>query len=417
MMRAPRTCRDKIVASVFSVTLQFALGLLLGHQYDMGIFFTAGYAVSKGLSPYGLFPARAIFGHPGLFEELPGIGYPPLWALYLGLTYLSVYNPTGNIFAYNLAIKLPSIASNIALAFIAEKIAAQEGVSEKDCRKVFYFFLFNPFMIYISAVWGQFDSLVILTSILATNALFCGNTKRSAFFLALSSSLKIIPLILAPMFMLFIKRKQNNFCNFQFILTVLSTLIVFSYIPFIIFGWNPNMILSDPSFHFHRAGGLSFYNVLELLLDTTTLPRSLDALGYLWIPALSLGYYLLSKTPLTSRMDLLRWASSLLFILMLSRTWVSEQNIILLIPLVLLHTVVNFREWTIVQLAWIVTFVFTIINGSIFQMFFLLSPVPYNLLKAFDQTYMNLRFIVRFITVIPWSVLGWTYVKRTIQSR
>jgi len=412
-----RAHRKKIIESIFSIALQSALGLFLGQQYDMGIFLTAGYVVSKGLSPYGLFPARSIFGHSGFFEELPGIGYPPLWALYLGFTYLTVYIPTGSIFAYNLAIKLPSIASNIALAFIVEKIACQEGVSDKDCRRVFYFFLFNPFMIYISAVWGQFDSLVILTSILAMNALFHGNTKRSALFLALSASLKIIPLILSPMFVFFIMRKQGNFRSIQFIITALSALIVFSYVQFVVFGWNLNVILGNPSFHFQRAGGMTFYNIFELVLHTTTLPKSLESLGYLWIPALVLGYYRLSRTPLAIRMDLLRWASSLLFILMLTRTWVSEQNILLLIPLVLLCTVVNFGEWTIVRLAWIITFVFTVINGSIFQMFFLLSPVPYSLLKVFDQTYIDLRFIMRFITVIPWNVLGWTYVRRTIRNR
>jgi hypothetical protein len=399
-----------------SLSLQCILGLFLAHQYDMSIFFTAGYIVSKGLAPYGMFPAKAIFNHPGFPEEIPGIGYPPLWALFLGLSYLSVYDPTENIFAYNLAIKLPSILSNIALALVLEKIAVHEGVEKGTSKKIFYFSLFNPFMIYISAAWGQFDSLVILIMILAMNDLFRGRAKRSALLLALSASLKIIPLVLTPLFMLFNKRNRVLQPNLQFILALAMALIVFSYAPFILFNWNLDQILENPAYHFQRVGCLSFFNILELLFRETRLPQEWQFLGYLWIPALALGYFSLSKTPLQTRTDMFRWASSLLFILMLTRTWVSEQNVILLIPPIMLYEAVMLRKWTTARLAWIIATVFTALNATPFQMFFLLSPEPGNIVKAFDQTYSYYGLVTRFIVVMPWNILGWRYVWKTIKK-
>lgn len=414
------TLRDRAIPLLMSIALQSVIGTLLGQQYDMQIFYTSGYVVTKGISPYGIFPTKAIFNNPSFFEELPGIGYPPPWALYLGLVYSAVYVPTGNLFAYNLAIKFPSIISNIALAFIVEKIATQEGTKKEDSKKIFYFLLFNPLMIYISAVWGQFDSLVILTSILSINDLSHGRIKRSGLFFALSGSLKVIPLVLAPLFLLFVKRNYDLMRILEFALTSIAAFVVFSLLPFNIFGWNlwsVNRVVSDPGYQFDRAGGFTFFNILELALGTTNLPRGWEFLGYLWIPSLMLGYYQLSKTSLASRMDLIRWASSSLFILTLTRTWVSEQNILLLIPLVMLHSIVTLKKWRLIQLIWIITLVFTFINGSPFQMFFLLSPEPYNFLRAFDQAYINVRFILRFLTVIPWNVLGWLYIRRTIHGQ
>ena len=391
--------------------------MFLGDQYDIGVFFGSGYAVSRGLAPYGIFPIRLIFENPNLFEELPGIGYPPPWGLYLGLVYLAIYNPTKNLFAYNLAIKLPSIISNIALAFLIEKMAVQEGADTKTANKMFYFLLFNPLMIYISAVWGQFDALVALITMASANDLSHGKIKRSAILLALSASLKIIPLILGPLFLLFIKRNHDRIKILEFVFLSFIALALFAFLPFWIFNWDMNLILTNSDYHFLRAGCFSLFNLNELLFNTNSLPAGWEFLGYVWIPSLALGYYALTRTRLESRMDLVRWASSLLFVLMLTRSWVSEQNIVLFFPLLLIYSVVDLKNWVFPQLTWINTLVFSFLHGSPLQMFFLLSPVPYKLLASFDRIHRTARFVLRFVAVIPWYVLGLSYVKRTFHNR
>lgn len=407
--------RNRAIAITISIIMQCLLGLFLGHHYDMGIFFTVGHEVSHGVSPYGIFPSREMFKNPAFLEQLPGIGYPPPWALYLGLVYLVLYDSTKNIFIYNLGIKLPSILSNVALAFLVERIAVQEGAARKSSRKIFYFFLFNPFMIYVSAIWGQFDSFNTLITVFALNELHDRRIKKSSVLLALSASLKILPLILMPLFILFIKRNCGLRSSLEFIVTCAVSFVAFSYVPFVVFGWNPGVIFDNLGYHFNRAGGFTPLNIVELLCDQSVLPPSLEFLGLVWIPALALGYYQLLRTSLNNRMDLVRWASSLSFILLLTRSWVSEQNVIMLIPFVMLVTVVKSEGWHTTNLMWVTAFVFSFLNTSPFQMFFLVSPEPLNFMMKLDRSFRAPRLFLRFVSVLPWQALGWSYVSRTFR--
>ncbi|MCZ2846276.1 MAG: glycosyltransferase 87 family protein, partial [Candidatus Bathyarchaeota archaeon] len=201
--------KKRYVLSIASFTLQSIIGLFMGHHFDMQIFYVAGNAVSNGFAPYGIFYPSLIFNSPNFFERISGIGYPPPWGFFLGLVYMFVYEPTKNIYAYNLAIKIPSILSNIALAFIVERIAIQEGLRKTTTSRIFLFFLFNPLTIYISAIWGQFDSLVILTCILGLILLTNEKIILSSLLFAVSVSLKIIPFVLLPAMLLFIKRNYG----------------------------------------------------------------------------------------------------------------------------------------------------------------------------------------------------------------
>jgi len=416
-MRTINIIRNRrFILVTLSIILQFTLAGFLGHHYDMGIFFTVGYAVSNGNSPYGIFPASMIFDNPAFFEELPGIGYPPPWALYLGLVYSLIYQTTKNIFVYNLAIKLPIILSNIGLAFIVERLAFTQNIRRETCNKIFYFLLFNPFIIYISAIWGQFDSLVILTTIFALNKLYDRNLFSSAFFLGLSSSLKILPLVLLPMFIIFIKRNYDLKSNLKFITIFFSVLMLLAYFPFLIFNWDTSIIFNNADFHFIRAGGFTLFNIFDLLYDQTFLFENLEALGYLWIPALLLTIFLLHRTRLDNYMDLIRWTSSLFFVLMLTRSWVSEQNIVLLIPLVLLTAVSN-NNWSMAHFVWVMPLLFSFVNTSPFQMFFLISSKPFEFIKEFDISYRIPRLMLKFILAIFWQIIGWIYVIRTFTVR
>ncbi|MCW4032650.1 MAG: hypothetical protein NWF08_04585 [Candidatus Bathyarchaeota archaeon] len=408
--------RKRFFLVLFSFIIQCILGLFLGHQYDMGIFLTSGYIVANGNAPYGLFSTSPIFDHQGFFEILPGLGYPPPWGLFLGLVYLIVYKSTSNIFVYNLAVKIPGILANIGLAFIMEKIANQEGIDKINSNRIFHFFLFNPYFIYISAVWGQFDSVVIMLVILAIDYLLYCKWIKSSLLIALATSLKIIPLLLFPMYLIFLKRNHESSSSIKFFLTFVVAFISLSYLPFRIFDWDLNIIISNLDFHFIRAGCFTFFNIFDLLSGMEKLPPELEFLGYLWIPALVFLYYGLSKTKLENRIDLFRWASSIIFITILTRSWVSEQNIILLIPLIILPTLVYDKNWKIISLAWILPSIFSIINTSPFQMFFLISSRPLTFIRELDRIVKFPRLLLKFLIMIPWQVLGWTYIIKLVKD-
>lgn len=402
--------KQKVIAVAISFALQAMLGSFLGHEYDMEVFFAAGYSVANGMTPYRYHSARSIFNNSIFPEQVPGIGYPPPWALLLGVIYSAVYAPTKNLFAYNLATKLPIIVSNIGLAFLVEKIASQEGADRILSSKMFYFLLFNPFLIYGSSLWGQFDSVVILTVMLAIESLVHNKMKESSLLFALSVSLKILPLVLLPLLALYARKNYGLRRCLTFLIIFSVSLLVLVYLPFPLFNWDLSLITQNFDFHFTRAGCFTFFNILELAQGGIDLPRALQATGYVWIIALLLVYWQFSKTSLRNRMDFFRWTSGVLFVLMLTRTWLSEQNIILLIPLIMLQSVTNSKNWVILRSIWIITFVFAFLNTSPFQMFFLVSQRPMELMKGFDQSWNTVRLFLRFLSVFPWQIAGWSHV-------
>jgi hypothetical protein len=80
---------------------------------------------------------------------------------------------------------------------------------------------------------------------------------------------------------------------------------------------------------------------------------------------------------------------------------------------VVLESVVNSRKWFTANLVWAITFLFSVINTSPFQMFFLLSTVPIEMMKQFDLAYRIPRLVLKFLVVIPWEILGLRYVLKT----
>ncbi len=109
------TRRDRTIV-LASAVLQIVLAYYLGHQYDMQVNLAAGYLTATGNNPYEGLDLRRVFGDPVLFDRVPGIGYPSLAPLLFGLMYLTVIVPTGSLFVYNLALKLPIVLANVLLA-------------------------------------------------------------------------------------------------------------------------------------------------------------------------------------------------------------------------------------------------------------------------------------------------------------
>ena len=124
--------------------------------------------------------------HNPAFNGLTSIGYPPPWPLVLGLLYLLTYATTHNFLLYNLAIKIPIIIANICLAYLVRDILLKQGANPDISRKAWLFLLFNPFLLYFTTAWGQFDSLVALLTLAALVLLHKQRLITSAILLALA---------------------------------------------------------------------------------------------------------------------------------------------------------------------------------------------------------------------------------------
>ena len=404
----PLKLHRDIVAVILSVLVQIPLAVFLGHYYDERSFIDTGYLVSSGLNPY-IPHVITVFSHPALVGVNPIIGYPPIWPLLLGSIYRLTYDLTPNIFLYNFAIKIPVIASNIALAYATKAIMQRLCMPQKRIRFAWLFLLFNPFTLLTTTAWGEFDTLIALLCVVSFYFLSKGKIIKSSILLSLSIVLKPISLPLIGLPLLF-STPRNRRKNLLYILISTVVVVVLWFLLFYLLSW---MVPSSPSqitSYFKMADSMTLFSLVEVIQNTALLSTGLEFLGYLWIPALLIGYYLVYRDPPKSMPELAEKAVLLLLIFFLTRTWLSEPNINLIISLALLTLIskdLNFRNFAFL---WVIPLVFMFFNTSLQQLFFLVQPSIISDLAQLDQSIRFWRLIAKFIVVLVWQVFAWRLV-------
>ncbi len=387
------------------------MALFLGHAYDMRIFMATGYLVGTGQNPYIAQDLSNVFHNSG-FQGLTTLGYFPPWALVLGLIYLGTYHFIPNFLLYNLAIKIPVIAANICVAYLAISILKKFGVQEKIAHRAWVFLLFNPFLLLMSSAWGQFDAILALLSLLTLYQISEGKVTSPAILLALAISMKptalpIIPVILVYLAGRSIKRTLGFFA-------ILSAAVVFfCAAPFVIFGWNPAPILQHWNFHFTVGGGLSFMTFLEFTNWSYQLPGSWGFLGWLWMPVLGIATFAI-KGRVKDLPDLIKKSAALIMVFFLCRAWFAETNVLLVLPLVVILAAKNDLDRLSLAAAWILPLIFSLFNTSIDQLLFPTAPGLMDSLLKLAGEFSSLRYAIRTITVVAWLSAGWWIALRCL---
>jgi hypothetical protein len=406
----PKEDRVYLLASVL---LQLILGLLFGHVYDQRIFMATGYLVATGQDPYIAQDLTGVFHNPA-FHGMTSIGYPPPWALILGMIYPLSYALVHNFLIYNLAIKLPIIIANLGLAYLVRDILRERGSSPSLGRKAWIFLLFNPFLLYFTTAWGQFDSLVALLTLAALVLLDRKRLLISSIILALAISLKPtpVPVVLAVVVYLWGTPWQRLI---RFITTFTLSLLVFCVLPFLILGWDASPILHGWNAQFSVSGGMSLTTLYELTKDTYLLPGYWWLLGFIWLPAILIGAMFM-KTGNHGFVDLLKNSLVLILVFYLTRTWLSEQNLTLILPMVLILVSLGELPKLTLPAVWILPLVFTIFNTSPPQLLFPILPDLMGRLLQWADIYRFARLVARMLVVLPWQVAGWWMVVYSLKK-
>jgi hypothetical protein len=397
---------------LLSIAIQLGLGVLFGHLYDMRIFMATGYLVGTGQNPYIAQDLSAVF-HNLTFQNITTVGYPPPWPLLLGLIYRVVYTIVPNFLVYNLALKVPIIAANIGLAYLAAGVIRKINPNSKTARKAWIFMLMNPFLLYATATWGQFDSIVALLALSSLVLFDTGKLKVSAILLALAISFKPIalPLVLIPLFYIKLNSIRQTL-NYYGVLIVSG--ILFCIVPFIVFGWDPSPILQNWNAHIVVGGGMSFLVFLELTRHSYQLTQEWAFLGILWIPALAVASFFIGRGT-GGLKNLLMKSTALIMILFLTRAWLSEPNIILVLPFIVILTSVGELDRFTLAAIWILPLIFSIFNTAAAQLFFPSMPAIMDRLVALAEEFRKFRLISKIIIVIPWQIVGWWVVFRCLK--
>lgn len=191
--------RQQMVARKIGALL--LLGLLVreafsfwtGHPYDFELWVRTGYWVARGVNPYG-----TISFAPGVsFVADIGAGggatiaYLPFWPLLLAAIY-KVYALLGSPspFLYYSMIKQPIIIADVLLAYLLYLYLERRG-----SRKAYFAlvaWLFSPYNIILSGIWGMFDAIPMLFLVVALSV---PPGKYRGSWAGLATFAKSIPLI------------------------------------------------------------------------------------------------------------------------------------------------------------------------------------------------------------------------------
>ncbi len=390
-----------------SIILQILLALFLGHAYDMRIFMATGFLVGTGQNPYVAQDVSAVF-HNSTFQGITTFGYPPPWSMVLGLVYLCTYRIIPNFLLYNLAIKLPVIAANIGLAYLVAHVLNKSGTQKRTSRRAWVFMLFNPFLLCFSSAWGQFDSVVALLSLWSLFLLSEGKLTVPAVLLALAVSCKPIALPLIPVVFVYLVGRSIK-CTLRYFAVFSASMVLFCVAPFIFLGWSPAVIFQHWDAHFTVGGGLSFMTFLETLGHSYQLAGIWWIVGWLWVPALGIAIYAL-KPGIHGFKDLLKKSVAMILVFYLCRAWLSEPNIILILPLVLILAYMDELEPLALSAVWVLPLIFGFFNTSIAQLFFPSMPATMDGLLKLAVEFNPARLAIRTAVVIVWLAAGWWIV-------
>ena len=386
-----------------SVALQLVLGALFGHAYDARVFMTTGYLVATGRGPYSPLDLGAVFHHAG-FSQLTTIGYPPPWPLVTGLLYRVTYGVVPDLHVYALALKLPVIAATVGLAYLVAAALREAGAQAGTCRRAWAFVLFNPLVLFAGAAWGQIDVIVALLAVAALVLVWRGRWASSAALLSLAVCTKPTPLPIALVVLVWLAGRAPREA-LRYAAVFLAWATAFVVVPFVALGWPTTQIEQRPNAQFLMTGGLSYTTVARLFRDPLPLPGHWWLVGMLWVVALAAGLVLWRRGE--SFEDLIRGSAALVLVFLLTRAWLAEPNVVLLLPLVLILASLGELDRRLLTALWLIPLAFAVANAAPLQLLWLTFPEAWRASVAALGTVGEALPPLRAALVVAWQVAGW----------
>jgi hypothetical protein len=357
---------------VAGLVLREAFSFWTGHPYDFEIWVRTGYEVAHGTNPYIAFwPAV-----PGSFtyptSTLPSAAYPPLWSGLLGgLYWLWEHVAGGNRFVLYFLLKQPPIWGDVASAYLLYRLVRRWTGNEDRAKSALAFWSFFPYTILITAIWGQFDALVVVV-LLAL--LFVASTVQRNVLYGLGILLKWLTLIYLPLDFF----RQRGVRRFTFLLALVVAVGVSGLI-FLGLGWH--LVGFTGTVTSESRGGPGGMNYVRLLTTypagayVSRIPEASSLLPYLWVPVVAWGGWV-ARAWVRARTAIgeLRALLFILSLFLLTRWGLNEQYWIYLFAPLLLDVVVFHpgRRRLFYSLILVAGF-FLVINNTL--LFWFASPV------------------------------------------
>ncbi len=202
---------SKPKSGAYALSIMLILGLIIrcvcnycfksssntyGHVADISCFTAWGERILN-VGP-GAFYAKDYFAD-----------YPPgyMYVLWLCAAIRSAFGITYGSGTHALIFKLPSILFDLFAGYMAYRIAKRAGRSEKTSIILASLIVFNPILIFLSAVWGQVDIILTVFIVLSLLWLKQGIDKKSikdlilsGVFFGIATAVKPQALMVGPLY-------------------------------------------------------------------------------------------------------------------------------------------------------------------------------------------------------------------------
>lgn len=146
------------------LVLREAFSFWTGHPFDFEVWVRTGYVVAQGKDPYVSFwPAVPGVSFAYLTTSLTPAAYLPFWSALLGALYRAwLAFGGGDRFVLYFLLKQPGILADVGSAYLIYRLVERWTGQPSAALAALSFWSFFPYAIAITAVWGQFDSIVVL---------------------------------------------------------------------------------------------------------------------------------------------------------------------------------------------------------------------------------------------------------------
>jgi len=125
-------------------------------------------------------------------------------------------------------------------------------------------------------------------------------------------------------------------------------------------------------------------------------------------------YIILRNKPLKDFADLTEFALIILIAFMTTRTFVAEQNLALIFPLILFPELLRQRGFLEANRFWRLFMLYTVWDAVFLQFSFLLVPTAFHVTVSIttDPIFGPVRDVVLSGCAALWMILGWRYIVR-----
>lgn len=334
-----------------------AFSFWTGHPYDTEVWIRTAWVVSHGHNPYVSFWPPDPLSIQRQLGTLPSAAYLPFWAVTLsGAFHLYTVVGGGNRFVFYWLIKQPPILGDLLDAWLLYQIVQRWGGDRVRAMGVLWLWLLFPYDIVISAIWGQFDSLIV--AVLLAMLLARDSVQRTLLE-GFGIFVKWVTIIFVPLEIFRAKGRGRLVA-----VLALATPATLTVLTFLASGWSITGIESTAS---SEAGGTGGGMNWVRLVTPALAPWLYPAVSYLWAPVVIIvGWWIAKHYQLVDRAEEMTGMTLLIAVFLLVRDGLNEQYMLYLFPfLVLDFTLFHPSRRSFFEFLWILCFAFLLFNNTL----------------------------------------------------